>query len=310
MKNGFEFKTLAQFMAYFKDEATCVEHFTAARFRNGEYCPHCKHGEIYKFSNGKRYRCASCKQDFTIRTKSIFGESKLPIQKWYIAIYLLSTSGKGISSVQLAKQVGITQKTAWFIDHRVRAAMKQNKGQLFGTMEADETYMGGLSKNMHAKKRREKITGTGGTNKTPVFGIKERGGEVRARVIETADSATLHPILKENIAEGSTLYTDEQRAYSGLKDSFERGVVRHGLKEFAKGDCHTNGIESFWAILKRGYKGIYHHMSRKHLQRYVNEYAFRFNRRALKMQQIFSDVVEGITENSPLRYKTLIQKPV
>jgi len=122
-----EFKTLVEFLEYFKDEETCREHFASIRFANGEYCPHCAHREIYKFSGGKRYRCAKCKQDFTIRTGTVFGESKLPIKKWFIAIYLLSTTSKGISSVQLAKHLGVTQKTAWFMDHRIRKAMKQNK---------------------------------------------------------------------------------------------------------------------------------------------------------------------------------------
>src|SRR5947207_1484863 len=132
MKNEFNIKTLAEFIEHFKDEQTCREHFATIRFRNGEYCPHCGHDKVYQFENGKRYRCAKCKKDFTIITGTVFGESKLPLKKWFIAIYLLSTTSKGISSVQLAKHVGVTQKTGWFMDHRIRAAMKQNKGQLFG----------------------------------------------------------------------------------------------------------------------------------------------------------------------------------
>src|SRR5258708_940419 len=162
MKNAMEFKTLVEFLEYFKDEETCREHFASIRFANGEYCPHCAHREIYKFSGGKRYRCAKCKQDFTIRTGTVFGESKLPIKKWFIAIYLLSTTSKGISSVQLAKHLGVTQKTGWFMDHRIRKAMQQNKGHLFGRIEADETFIGGLSKNMNNKKSPAAISGTGG----------------------------------------------------------------------------------------------------------------------------------------------------
>src|SRR5580704_5903883 len=132
MKNILDFKTLAEFMEFFQDEDTCRQHFAAMRFRDGEYCPHCAHKKIYSFSNGKRYRCGGCGQDFTIKTGSVFGESKLPLKKWFIAIYLLATTSKGISSVQLAKHVGVTQKTAWFMDHRIRSAMKQGGGQLFG----------------------------------------------------------------------------------------------------------------------------------------------------------------------------------
>src|SRR5260370_15748163 len=181
MKTPFAFKTLAEFLEYFKDEQTCRDHFTAIRFRNGEYCPHCGHTHINKFSDGKRLRCAKCKKDFTIVTGTVFGETKLPLRKWFIAIYLLSNTSKGISSVQLAKHVGVTQKTGWFMDHRIRSAMKQNKGQLFGKIEADETFIGGLAKNMHKKKREAAIKGTGGTDKTPVLGMRSRDGEVRAK---------------------------------------------------------------------------------------------------------------------------------
>src|SRR5580698_5187989 len=207
MKTIFEFKTLTEFTDYFCDEATCVAHFTASRFRNGEYCPHCNHDKIYKCANGKRYQCAKCKQDFTIRTKTVFGESKLPLRKWYMAIYLLLTCNKGISSVQLAKHVGVTQKTGWFMDHRIRAAMKQNKGQLFGRIEADETFIGGLSKNMHKAQRRSAIMGTGGAGKTPVFGMRSRAGEVRAKVVPSVKSEDLHKVINESVSPGSTLYT-------------------------------------------------------------------------------------------------------
>jgi transposase-like protein len=305
MKTIFEFKTLTDFTDYFKDEATCVKHFTESRWRNGQYCPHCKHDKIYLCANGKRYHCASCKQDFTIRTKTVFGESKLPLRKWYMAVYLLATSNKGISSIQLAKQVGVTQKTGWFIDHRIRSAMAHNKGQLFGTVGADETFVGGKVKNMH-KNRRNAAIGTGGKGKAIVSGIRSRDGEVRATVVNAVESSTLHPFIKDNVQAGATLYTDEHRAYNNLGYAYVRDFIRHGLKEFSKGDCHTNGIESFWALFKRGYHGIYHQMSKKHLQKYVDECAFRLNRRLDTMQTIFTEVVENITETKQLGYKELI----
>jgi transposase-like protein len=308
MKTIFEFKTLTDFTDYFCDEATCVAHFTESRFRNGEYCPHCRHDKIYKCANGKRYQCASCKQNFTIRTKTVFGESKLPIRKWYMAIYLLATSGKGISSVQLAKQVGVTQKTGWFIDHRVRSAMKQNKGNLFGTIEADETFVGGLSKNMHKAKRLAAIKGTGGVGKSAIFGMRNRDGEVRAKVVPSVGMMDLHKEIKSNVAQGATLYTGGWVAYRGLKAMFNHATVDHTAKQYVNGDCHTNGIESFWALFKRGYHGIYHHMSKKHLHRYVNEFTFRVNRRTLSMQTVFTDVLNSVTDSPTLHYKTLIGK--
>jgi transposase-like protein len=308
MKNAFEFKSLAEFVEYFADEATCVAHFTASRFRNGEYCPHCHHDKIYLCANGKRYQCASCKQDFTIRTKTVFGESKLPLRKWYIAAYLLLNSSKGISSVQLSKHVGVTQKTAWFMDHRLRSAMKANKGQLFGKIEADETFIGGLSKNMHKKKREAVIKGTGYVGKVPVFGMKSRGGEVRATVVPTVSMVDLHRELKTHVAQGETLYTDKWLAYRGLTAYFTHAAVDHGKKEYVVGDCHTNGIESFWALFKRAYHGVYHQMSKKHLQKYVDECAFRLNLKAQEMEfpQVFAETLLRAADGQQLPYKELI----
>ncbi len=232
------------------------------------------------------------------------------LRKWFMAIYLLSTTSKGISSVQLAKHVGVTQKTAWFMAHRIREAHQQNKGQLFGKIEADETFIGGLSKNMHKAKRLAVIKGTGGFAKTPVFGMKSRTGEVRAKVVQSVGMLDLHREIKSNVAQGATLYTDKWVGYRGLAAQFNHSTVDHMAKEYVNGDCHTNGIESFWALFKRGYHGVYHQMSRKHLQRYVNEFTFRFNRRANEMQSVFSDVVERVANSAQLPYKTLIQKPI
>jgi transposase-like protein len=303
MKNICEFKTLAEFLEYFKDEETCHEHFSAIRFRNGEYCPHCGHPEIYAFSNGKRYRCAKCKQDFTIKTGTVFGESKLPLKKWFIAVYLLSTTSKGISSIQLAKHVGVTQKTAWFMDHRLRKAMKQNKGQLFGTVEVDETFIGGIEKNKHKSKRQH--IGTGGTGKTPVFAMKSRDGELRARVVQTVRSEELQENIRDTVANGATVYTDNWVGYRGLK-GYVHTAINHSNGDYVQGDAHTNSMESFWALFKRGYHGIYHQMSQKHLQRYVDEFTFRFNRRKIEMRDMFSDMVENVSESTKLPYKELI----
>jgi transposase-like protein len=217
----------------------------------------------------------------------------------------VSTTSKGISSVQLAKHVGVTQKTGWFMDHRIRKAMQQNKGQLFGRMEADETFIGGLSKNMHKKKRLIAIKGTGGNSKTPVFGLRSRAGEVRAQVVRSVAKVDLHKAIEENVAPGSTIYTDQWVGYRGLRQ-YKRKVVNHSAKQYVRGDVHTNGIESFWALFKRGYHGVYHQMSKKHLQRYVNEYAFRWNRKEETMQAVFSELISKMSEGKNLPYRELI----
>lgn len=303
MKNAFQFNTLAEFLEYFKDEETCREHFAKIRFANGEYCPHCQHNVIYTFKGGKRYRCAKCKKDFTVITGTVFGETKLPLKKWFIAIYLLSTTSKGISSVQLAKHVGVTQKTGWFMDHRIRKAMKENKGQLFGTVEVDETYVGGVAKAMHADKRKKQ--GTGGVGKVAVMGILQRQGNIVAGVISNSDGHTLAGQIHKHVEPGSTVYTDTWRGYNGLHSHFAHESINHAVC-YGRGDLHTNSIESFWALFKRGYMGVYHQMSRKHLQRYVEEFTFRFNRREELMQDKFSDVVANISQAARLPYKELI----
>lgn len=306
MKNAFEFKTLAEFMDYFHDEKTCVAEFTKMRFRNGEYCPHCGHNKIHLFSNGKRYRCAKCKQDFTIKTKTVFGESKLPLRKWFIAIYLLSTSGKGISSVQLAKQVGVTQPTAWFMAHRIRSTKKPGKKQLSGTIEVDETYVGGKEKNKHLSKRTGGTRGRSTSVKTPVVGLIERGGEIRATVVKDCSMRTIESQIVQHAAFGSKIKTDDFLSYSRIGKYYPHEAVAHGAGEYVRNETHTNTIESFWALFKRGYHGIYHYMSRKHLQRYVDEFTFRFNRRSGEMQTVFGDVVERVAQSARLPYKELI----
>lgn len=298
-------KTLAEFQTAFNGENGCRLYFEQIRFRNGDYCPHCRHNKIQRFKDGKRYRCASCHKDFTIKTATLFGESKIPLTKWFLAIYLLTSTKKGISSIELADKVGVSQKTAWFIDHRIREALRQNKGKLFGTIESDETYIGGKEHNKHFPKRTKDTHGRSTETKTPILGMLQRGGELRASVIPNVKVKTIESKILAGVRKGSKVYTDDFLSFAKLNKFYEHEIIKHGKKEYVRGDIHSNRIESFWALFKRGYHGTYHSMSEEHLQRYVNEFAYRFNRRELERIDMFSDIVNRIAKHAKISYKTL-----
>lgn len=289
------FTTLSEFTSFFNNEEICRNYFENIRFKNGDYCPHCAHSKIFRFSDGKRHRCKKCHKDFTIKTGTLFGESKIPLQKWFIAIYLLTTFKKGISSIELAKHVGVSQKTAWFMDHRIREALKQGKGKLLGTVEMDETYIGGK----HYRR-------DGFRKKAAVMGMTERDGKTRAFHISARQTHIILGKVRMNVDPRAFVMTDEADVYKKLsKLGYRRGAVKHGKRHWVKGDINTNSIESFWALFKRGYHGTYHTMSKKHLQRYIDEFVYRFNSRSEEMSERFAGVVKRISENGKLSYKTL-----
>ena len=288
----FTFKTIQEFNDYFKDEKTCYEFLENQRWNDKPICPHCgseKHYKVKprgKFQDIPSYRCANRKCDlpFTVRTASIFEGSKVELRKWYQAVYEISTSKKGISSVELATRIGVSQKTAWFINHRIRTMLADTEPALLkGMVEVDESYVGGKNKNRHADKKIEGSQGRSAADKTPVVGLVERGGKVVTFVTNNTDSETLHQIIDNNVVDGATVVTDAYRSYIGLNKGYNHVTVKHEDGGYIKieGDVkfHTQNIENFWSQLKRGYVGIYHYMSPKHLHRYCNEFATRYNNR-------------------------------
>jgi transposase-like protein len=275
--NATPFNNILDFYNRFPDEQACRDYLAQARWQDKPVCSHCGYSEkVYSINDGKLYKCAKCLKQFTVRIGSIFEDSALPLQKWFMAIYILTAHRKGISSCQLARDIEVTQKTAWHMLHRIRYAIKTKSFNkpLNGIVEVDETYVGGKA---HGQGR-----GYMQPNKTAVFGMLERQGEVRAEPVIHACKEVLKPIIRRNVSRDAVIMSDEFKAYRGLNKEFkDHQVVAHSKKQYAKGIAHTNNIENFWSMMKRGINGIYHHVDKKHLHRYTDEFAYRYNSRKL-----------------------------
>lgn len=287
MNDGVTISTY-EFMRRFPTEREARSYIEGCRWHGSPTCPKCRTtSRIQTRKIDGYYRCLSCKIDFTVRTGTIFERSHVPLDKWLYTIYLLVTARKGISSLQLSKEIGVTQKTAWFMLARLRKACGNgNDSLLSGIIEADETFLGGKEANKHESKKQH--AGRGSVGKTPVLGLRERGGKTKAVVVEKVDSSTIKGHVEGQITSGSDLYTDEHAAYRSVV-GLNHQSVNHSAKQFVDGMAHTNGIESVWAVLKRGFYGTYHHFSRKHTQGYVDEFTFRLNEgnvRELTMDRI------------------------
>lgn len=299
--------SLYDFFKKFPNEEAARLYFENKRWGNETVCPHCGSHEVSECKDHRpmAYRCRECRKHFSVRTGTVLEESRLPLQKWLLAIYMMTSARKGISSVQMAKELGVTQKTAWFLAQRIREAWLNNSNsesdKMDGEVEVDETFIGGKEKNKHANKRLNK--GRGSVGKEIVVGAVQRKGGVVTKHAKDLSSETLHGFIRDNVKTGTSVYTDDFKSYRGLTD-YDHKTVNHSAGEYVNEQACTNGIESFWALLKRGYYGIYHYMSPKHLHRYVCEFAFRHNTSRLGVMNFIDMTIFGMKEKH-LTYKEL-----
>jgi len=273
-------RNLREAIQYFSDLDVCTQFVAELRWNGTPTCTRCGSVESYYLATRRVWKCKGCARQYSVKVGTIFEDSALGLDRWLPAVWLIANSKNGISSHELGRALGVTQKSAWFMLHRIRLAMQSGSVEMFsGTVEVDETYVGGITKNMHAKDRRAKSSRGGASHMTAVIGAVERGGNVTAKVIADTTLLTLQGFVRDHVQPQSVVYTDSARGYVGLRREFAHASVDHSLGEYVNGVVHTNRIESFWALLKRGIKGTYISIAPFHLSRYVDERAFTFNYR-------------------------------
>ena len=297
--------TLADIFKMFSDDTTAETWFAKLRWPDEPACPYCGSDNVQSGAQHKTmpYRCRekACAKRFSVRTRTLMDSSNIGYQKWAVAVFLMTTNLKGISSMKLHRDLGISQKSAWFMAHRIRLALEEGNGLFGGPVEVDETFVGGLEGNKHGDKKLR--AGRGTVGKVAVAGVRDREtGKVVANPVASIDKNTLQDFVHANAADGATIYTDDAKAYDGL---LNHETVKHSVGEYVREQVHTNGIESFWAMFKRGHKGTYHKMSKKHLGRYVTEFVGRHNRRPSDTLDQMGALVGGM-EGKRLKYAELI----
>ncbi len=299
------FSSLMELMDAFPDEQSCIDHLRSIRWKSGAFCPYCGSTKVYNFSDKRTHKCGDCRQRFSVKVGTIFEDTKLPLRKWFIAIWMITSRRKGIASAQLARDLKITQKSAWFVMHRLRhaARTKSFNRPLKGEIEADETFVGGKERNKHASKRAHK--GRGNTGKIVVMGMLERGGEFRAHKVQSTSARHLQVNLFKNVEPGSKVFTDEHGGYRGIEVMYDHQTVSHSAGEYARKDgTHTNSVEGAWSLFKRQVYGIHHWISEKHCDRYLDEFCWRFNLREMEEGQRVNALLGRVSGR--LKYQDLI----
>jgi transposase-like protein len=301
--------TLQDAIRYFADADRCLETAVALRWPDGVTCPTCGSKEVSFLKTRRVWKCKTkhARQQFSVKVGSIFEDSPISLDKWFTAIWLLGNCKNGISSYEIARDLGVTQKTGWFLLHRIRKAMQSGSFEkLSGEVEADESFIGGLARNMHWD-RKAKITGTGGAGKEIVMGLLDREtGKVRVKHVANRKRHTLQKEIRENVEAGSEVFTDALPSYAGLDPEYVHGFVDHA-EQYVNGRIHTNGLENFWSLLKRGLKGTYVSVEPFHLFRYLDEQAFRYNERKTDDAGRFLRTLAGVNDKR-VTYKELTGK--
>ena len=295
-----DFNSILDLIKAFPNEQTCIDHLETLRWNGNVISPFDAISKVYK-CKGNKYRCRNSGKYFNVKTDTLFDNTKIELQKWFLAIWMVTSHKKGISSLQLHRDLNITQKTAWFMLQRIRNCFgieNDNDSMLDNEVEMDETFIGGKETNKH-KNRQSYNTFTG--NKAVVFGMIEREGNLKAVKVENRDRETLYPIIVSKVKTSAKIYTDEHQGYGSLKHVYDHKYIKHVKKQYVLGKVHTNSIEGFWSLLKRGIFGIYHSTSKKHLQKYVDEFVFRYNTReiteAMRFNLLLSNIENRLTYN-------------